>query len=77
MNAVAVWAAVILATDDKWIALGVLVLATVAIDVVYLSPRNYPLKFLIPGTFFLLAFQVTPIVYTFAIASRTGRRGTS
>jgi arabinogalactan oligomer / maltooligosaccharide transport system permease protein len=68
VNAVAVWAAVILATDDKWIALGVLVLATVAIDVVYLSPRNYPLKFLIPGTFFLLAFQVTPIVYTFAIA---------
>ena len=68
VNAVAVWAAVVLAADEKWIALGVLLAATVAIDAVYLSPRAFPLKFLIPGTFFLLAFQVTPIIYNANIA---------
>ncbi len=68
VNALAVWAAVILATDEKWIALGILVLATLAIDLVYLSRRRYPLKFLIPGILFLLAFQLTPIVYNANIA---------
>ena len=68
VNSVAVWAAVILASDEKWVALGVLVAATLAIDAVYLSPRAFPLKFLIPGTFFLLAFQVTPIIYNTNIA---------
>ncbi len=68
VNALAVWASVILATDEKWIALGVLVIATAAIDFVYLSRRRYPLKFLIPGILFLLAFQLTPIVYNANIA---------
>ena len=27
-----------------------------------------PAKFLIPGTFFLISFQVTPIIYTIEIA---------
>jgi hypothetical protein len=34
----------------------------VIIDVVYMLPRAYPAKFLLPGTFFLVAFQVIPIV---------------
>ena len=68
VNAVAVWGGIVLAGDEKWVALGVLVAATVAIDAVYLSRRSFPLKFLIPGTFFLLAFQVTPIVYNANIA---------
>ena len=68
VNALAVWAAVILATDHKWPALAVLVASTVAIDLVYLSPRAYPAKFLIPGTVFLLAFQVVPILYTINVA---------
>ena len=68
VNAIAVWAAVVLATDEKWIALLVCIAATLAIDAVYLSKRSYPLKFLIPGTFFLIAFQVAPIVYNVNIA---------
>jgi ABC-type sugar transport system permease subunit len=68
VNAIAVWAAIILATDHKWVALAVLVASTVIIDAVYLSPRAYPAKFLIPGTVFLLAFQVVPILYTINVA---------
>ena len=54
--------------DEKWLALAVVVAATVAIDAVYLSTRSFPLKFLVPGTVFLLAFQVAPIVYNVNIA---------
>src|SRR3990170_4115849 len=69
MNAVAVWAAAILAGDGKWVALGVLVASTAAIDAVYMvSRRAIPGKFLVPGTVLLLAFQVTPIVYTVDVA---------
>jgi arabinogalactan oligomer / maltooligosaccharide transport system permease protein len=68
VNAVAVWAGVILADRGKWPAVGVLVATTAVIDFVYLSKRAYPAKFLIPGTLFLLAFQVIPIVYTVNVA---------
>lgn len=69
MNALAVWAAAILAGDGKWIAFGVLVASTAAIDAVYMfSRRAIPGKFLVPGTILLLAFQVTPIVYTVNVA---------
>jgi arabinogalactan oligomer/maltooligosaccharide transport system permease protein len=79
VNAIAVWAAVVLATDEKWIALLVCIAATLAIDAVYFSKRSFPLKFLIPGTVFLLAFQVAPIVYNANIAFTnwsTGHFGT-
>ena len=69
MNAVTVWAAAILAGDGKWVALAVLVASTTAIDAVYMfSRRAIPGKFLVPGTVLLLAFQVTPIVYTVDVA---------
>jgi arabinogalactan oligomer/maltooligosaccharide transport system permease protein len=63
-NALAVWGGTVLAGDEKWIALVVLVAATLAIDAIYLAPgRAVPAKFLIPGTVFLIAFQIVPIVY--------------
>jgi arabinogalactan oligomer/maltooligosaccharide transport system permease protein len=68
VNAVAIWAAVVLVQEEKWPAVAVLALTTIAIDAVYLSRRALPLKFLIPGTIFLLAFQVIPIFYTINIA---------
>jgi arabinogalactan oligomer/maltooligosaccharide transport system permease protein len=68
VNAFAVWAAFVLATDERWLALVVLVAATLAIDAAYLSPRAVPLKFLIPGTVFLLGFQVAPIVFNVNVA---------
>jgi arabinogalactan oligomer / maltooligosaccharide transport system permease protein len=69
VNGVAVWAGTILAGDDAWIALAILVAATLAIDAVYLLPRRtLPAKFLVPGTIFLLGFQIIPIVYTVNVA---------
>lgn len=64
VNAFAVWAALVLVGDEKWLPCAVLVAATVALDAVYLLPRRaVALKFLIPGTLFLIAFQIVPVVY--------------
>jgi arabinogalactan oligomer / maltooligosaccharide transport system permease protein len=54
----------VLIGQEKWVALAVLVASTLAIDLVYFwANRFIPAKFLVPGTVFLLAFQVVPIIY--------------
>jgi arabinogalactan oligomer / maltooligosaccharide transport system permease protein len=68
VNAFALWAAIVLVDHSKWIALGALVAVTAAIDAIYFLPGRVPAKFLIPGTFFLIAFQVIPVLYTVNIA---------
>jgi len=69
VNAAAIWAAVVLLDHHKWRAVVVLVVVTVLIDAIYLVKRwTLPLKFLIPGTVFLLAFQVIPVLYTVNVA---------
>jgi arabinogalactan oligomer/maltooligosaccharide transport system permease protein len=68
-NALAVWAIYVLLTRQHWVAVAVLIAATIAIDVLYLVPRaTVPAKFLVPGTIFLIGFQVAPIVYTVEVA---------
>ena len=67
-NAVAVWAAYVLVDRRHWIAVAVLALATVAIDLLYFGRRTLPAKFLLPGTLFMVAFQIVPIVYTVEVA---------
>ena len=69
VNAMSVWAAVVLVDHHKWRAVAVLAAATLAIDAIYLLRRwTLPLKFLIPGTVFLLGFQVIPVAYTINVA---------
>ena len=51
-----------------WPGFIAVVLATIAIDYVYLAKRTVPLKYLIPGTLFALVFQVVPVVYSGYIA---------
>jgi arabinogalactan oligomer / maltooligosaccharide transport system permease protein len=69
-NGLAVWAAYVLADRHHWVALPILIAATAVIDFVYLVPRNWtlPAKFMIPGTIFLVAFQIVPIIYTIEVA---------
>jgi arabinogalactan oligomer/maltooligosaccharide transport system permease protein len=69
-NALAAWAAFVLVDNSKWIGLAALVAATAAIDAVYLLPRDWtlPAKFLVPGTIFLIGFQIIPIIYTVTVA---------
>ncbi|MGZ8708005.1 MAG: ABC transporter permease subunit [Gaiellaceae bacterium] len=68
VNAVAVWSLTTLASRDKWVPFIVLALTTIAIDWIYFMRRAVPLKFLIPGTIFLLGFQVIPVLYTVEVA---------
>jgi arabinogalactan oligomer/maltooligosaccharide transport system permease protein len=69
VNAIAIWAAVVLVDHHRWPALAVLAFATAAIDAIYLARRwTLPAKFLVPGTVFLLGFQVIPVVYTINVA---------
>ena len=67
-NAIGIWAIVVLGTKHDWIAAAVVVGVTVAIDLLYFARRAVPAKFLIPGTFFLIAFQVIPVAYTIDVA---------
>jgi arabinogalactan oligomer/maltooligosaccharide transport system permease protein len=68
VNAFAVWAGVRLAADHNWTAIGVLALTTIGIDAAYAARRAVPLKFLIPGLVFLVAFQIFPVAYTVELA---------
>ena len=69
-NAIAIWALYVLGTHHRWPALAVLAVATLLIDWVYLVPRGFtlPAKFLIPGTIFLIGFQIIPILFTIDVA---------
>ena len=60
--------AVPLISGKEWLFLGILILSTVGIFVVYLQPWHIPIKYLVPGTNFLIAFQVIPVMATFATA---------
>jgi arabinogalactan oligomer/maltooligosaccharide transport system permease protein len=66
--AVALWAAFPLVDKQNWLGLALLVLATALIFYVYLSPRVIPAKYLIPGTLFLIVFQIVPVLYTVSTA---------
>ncbi|NRQ34646.1 ABC transporter permease subunit [Nonomuraea sp. NN258] len=57
-----------LVTAESWVSLTLLGLVTAAIAYLYLTRRFIPAKYLIPGTIFLLAFQVFPVVYTVTTA---------
>jgi arabinogalactan oligomer/maltooligosaccharide transport system permease protein len=69
-NALAVWALYVLVSHHRWPAAAVVALATAVVDVLYLVPHDWslPAKFLIPGTIFLIGFQIVPIVYTIDVA---------
>jgi len=69
-NALAVWAIYVLLTRHHWVAVGLLAVATLLLDLVYLGPWRalLPAKFIVPGTIFLVGFQVFPILYTVEVA---------
>jgi len=70
LNALAVWAIGVLLADEKWLAAILIGASTLLIDAVYLVPqrRLIPLKYLVPGTVFLIAFVAIPIVSNVNIA---------
>jgi len=62
--ALAIYGAFPLIDAHAWGWLAVLVVVTALIFYIYLSKRSIPAKYLIPGTLFLIAFQVAPVLYT-------------
>ncbi|MEU4570713.1 ABC transporter permease subunit [Micromonospora sp. NPDC023956] len=76
---IAVWAAFPLIEAEKWAGLALLLATTAGLFYLYLSRRHVPAKYLAPGTLFLIAFQVFPVLYTASTAFTNfgdGHRGT-
>lgn len=68
VNGLALYALPRMIEQRAWSFIVATVLATIAIDVVYLRRDLLPLKYLIPGTVLLLLFQVWPVVMTSYLA---------
>jgi len=64
--AIAVALAIPLVAKQEWVWTGLLAAVTLVIFLVYLQPWHIPIKYLLPGTIFLIAFQVLPVVATLA-----------
>ena len=71
VNALSLWALTQMVVEGVWLAVRFLVVATVAIDVIYLNTKRWsiPYKYLLPGTIFLLVFQLYPVIYTAYIST--------
>jgi arabinogalactan oligomer/maltooligosaccharide transport system permease protein len=79
VNAVVLWAIPTMIATEAWIMLGVVVAATVALDYLLLTKRFIPAKYVVVGAFFLIAFQIIPIIFNISIAFTnysTGNIGT-
>ena len=51
-------------SDEWWLAAAFFVLVFVAVNFVYFTGRALPLKYLLPGLVFLVAFQIYTMVFT-------------
>jgi arabinogalactan oligomer/maltooligosaccharide transport system permease protein len=65
---IAVWAAFPLAEAEHWVGLAILAAITAGLFYLYLGRWHIPAKYLVPGTLFLIAFQVFPVLYTASTA---------
>ncbi|MEU8259047.1 ABC transporter permease subunit [Micromonospora sp. NPDC048999] len=65
---IAIWAAFPLIEAEHWVGLAILAATTAGLFYLYLTRRHVPAKYLVPGTLFLIAFQVFPVLYTASTA---------
>jgi arabinogalactan oligomer/maltooligosaccharide transport system permease protein len=65
---IAIFGAFPLIEQGAWVLFALLVAVTALIFYVYLSKRTIPAKYLLPGTLFLVVFQIFPIIYTMTTA---------
>ncbi|MDZ5441884.1 ABC transporter permease subunit [Micromonospora sp. 4G57] len=65
---IAIWAAFPLIEAELWVGLAILAVTTAGLCYLYLTRRHIPAKYLVPGTLFLIAFQVFPVLYTASTA---------
>jgi arabinogalactan oligomer/maltooligosaccharide transport system permease protein len=77
--AIAIAGAFPLIGHHAWIGLAILTATTAGLFYLYLTPRHIPAKYLVPGTLFLIVFQLFPVLYTASTAFTNfgdGHRGT-
>ena len=75
IDAIAVYAAIVLASDGAIVFMASLIIGTLFVNWVYLSPRARALKWIVPGLVFMIAFMVVPILYTFYISLTNWQTG--
>ena len=68
-NALALWSLIVGIVNEGWILVAVTVLVMILINYIYLSDKVYPLRYIIPGTFFMILLVVYPIFYTIYIST--------
>jgi len=68
LDAFAVFVMSVLVTKGSYVPFTIMLLATLGINVIYLSRRALPAKYITPGIVFLAIFQVFVIAYTVYIA---------
>lgn len=68
VDAIALFAIMVLAGDGAWLFLTLLLIGTLGVNWVYLWPRTQALRWITPGLIFMITFMVIPILYTFYIS---------
>lgn len=68
LDAMALWGVILLLSDHSYIFLFLLMITTIFINYVYLSEKIYPLRYILPGTLFMLILVVYPIFYNIYIS---------
>ncbi|MEI7443179.1 MAG: hypothetical protein WCK30_06465, partial [Actinomycetes bacterium] len=64
VDSLAFWAGSHLLVSRNWLGLVWLLVATIAINYVYISKRARASRWLLPGTILLIVFQIYPIMFT-------------
>ncbi len=68
LDALVLYAALSLLLNEEWLLAAAALVGAVAVTVVYLRKKALPAKYLVPGTVFLVIFQLYVIVYSGYIA---------
>ena len=66
--ATAVYAALVLFMNERWLVAALVVLGAAALTLIYLQRGALPAKYLAPGLVFLLIFQIFVILYSGYVA---------
>ena len=68
LDAIAVFAGFMLLLQHQWLPLGLEVVAVALLNWIYLKRGSLPAKYLTPGVLFLIAFQISVLIFSFFTA---------
>lgn len=68
LNVIFIWAALFLYSNQAYWVLALLLLGALLTNAIFMWPRAYPYRYLLPATFFMILLVVYPIFYTVYIS---------